>query len=559
MIKKFGIYMAQLNPTVGDISGNLKLIRDIRKRAIDKEADLIVTPELFVSGYPPEDLILRPSFLYNLKNEVLRFVEETKDNGPAVSLGVPWYQNGKTYNSCLIIENGNILKVINKIDLPNYGVFDEKRVFHPGKFEFPTNVKGLNCGFIICEDMWTPKASMHYADNGAEIIIVINGSPFDINKLLEREYLAKSRVKETGLPLVYVNQVGGQDELIFDGGSFVINLTSLGNKDSKKFIQLPRWQSFEEVSWWNLNKTGNLESKIGKMVKENSLIEDIYSGLVMGLHDYVSKNNFPGVIIGMSGGIDSALTAAIAVDALGPDRVTCVIMPSEFTSKESIADASECVELIGAKYEQISIESVVESINKSLEPMFEGLEFNETEENIQARARGIILMALSNKFGKMVLTTGNKSEVSVGYATLYGDMCGGFSVLKDIYKTMVFELAVWRNKNFPFNSLGKDGKVIPENIITKPPSAELRPDQIDQDNLPPYEILDRILESLVEKEESKSDIILNGFDQNLVTRVSTLLKNAEYKRRQSPPGVKISSRSFGRERRYPITNRYFEN
>lgn len=554
MKNKYNIYMGQVNPTVGDIVGNIGIVLELWKKSKQSKCDLLLTPELMVSGYPPEDLILKSSFMQKLQDNVYSLVKKTDSNGPAIALGTPWVISEKLHNSILIIDNGKIVDIICKHNLPNYGVFDEQRVFSQGNYSDSINIRGLNCGFIICEDMWSPIAAKKLVNSGAEMLITLNCSPFSIDKNLSRENYAIDRVKENNVPLIYLNQIGGQDELVFDGSSFIIN-KNLNNK-----VYFPSWKTHEAIIKWqkNLNDTWEYKSKNFYKDKNKDKFSDIYSALVLGLRDYVSKNKFTGVIVGLSGGIDSALTATIAVDALGPEKVRAVMMPSIYTSNESITDAKECAENLSILHNEISIKETVSNINESLKKLFSGYNKDETEENIQARSRGIILMAISNKLGYMVLTTGNKSEMSVGYATLYGDMCGGFSVLKDVYKTMVYDLCVWRNKNYLEGFYGNNGSVIPQSIITKKPSAELRPNQTDQDSLPPYDLLDNILYRLVEKEESIKELIKSGYDSEIVKKISKLLYSAEYKRRQAPPGVKISEKAFGRDRRYPITNKFVE-
>ncbi|MDC0073965.1 NAD+ synthase [Alphaproteobacteria bacterium] len=552
MKNNYNIYLGQVNPTVGDIVGNIGIVLDLWEKSKQNKCDLLLTPELMVSGYPPEDLILKSSFMQKLQDNVFSLIEKTSSNGPAIALGTPWIVSEKLYNSILIIDSGSIVDIICKHNLPNYGVFDEQRVFSKGNLSDSTNIRDLNCGFIICEDMWSPIAAKKLVKSGAEILITLNCSPFSIDKNLSRENYAIDRVKENNIPLIYLNQIGGQDELVFDGSSFIIN-KNLNNK-----INFPSWKTHEAIIKWKRNVNDSWECKSNNLYKDKDQLSHIYSALVIGLRDYVSKNKFTGVIVGLSGGIDSALTATIAVDALGPEKVRAVMMPSIYTSNESIIDAQKCAKNLAVLLNEISIKETVYNINESLKELFSGYNKDETEENIQARARGIILMAISNKLGYMVLTTGNKSEMSVGYATLYGDMCGGFSVLKDVYKTMVFDLCVWRNKNFLEGFFGKNGSVIPQNIIKKKPSAELRPNQTDQDSLPPYDLLDNILYKLVEKEESINELIQSGYDSEIVRRISKLLYGAEYKRRQAPPGVKISEKAFGRDRRYPITNKFIE-
>jgi NAD+ synthase len=545
------IALAQLNPTVGNISGNAQLVRDARARAAAMGADLMVASELVIPGYPPEDLVLRPSFQEAVSAAVDALAQETADGGPAMLIGALWQEEGKCYNAALLLDGGKVAAVRLKHDLPNYGVFDEKRVFAAGPLPGPVNFRGVRLGVMVCEDMWTPDVTECLDESGAEILVVLNGSPYALDKWDERLNLAVARVGEANLPMVYVNQVGGQDELVFDGGSFVLNA------DRHLRARCPDWTESVIATEWQRDDNGWACDEAPCTAPEDSLAS-IYSAMMLGLRDYVEKNRFPGVLIGMSGGIDSALTAAVAVDALGPDRVHCVMMPSPYTSGESLEDAAAAAKALGCRLDNINIGPAMGAFEEMMQPAFDGLPPDTTEENIQARSRGIILMALSNKTGAMVVSTGNKSEMSVGYATLYGDMCGGFSVLKDVYKMTVFALSRWRNGNLPANTKGPGGEVIPERIITKPPSAELKPDQTDQDTLPPYDQLDAILHCLVEKDMGVVATANDGHDLALVERIWRMLLIAEYKRRQAPPGVKITQRSFGRDRRYPITDAFRE-
>lgn len=548
MSKTFNIALAQLNPTVGDIDGNLGLVRDARSTAAAAGADLMVCGELVVSGYPPEDLLLKPSFLNAIESKLLEFARQTADGGPAVLLGAPWREDGRLYNASLLIDGGRIAAARFKRDLPNYGVFDELRVFDTGTLPEPMEFRGLSLGVMVCEDIWGPTIAENLAGKGADILVVLNGSPFDVGKKDARFELARQRTQETGLPLIYVNLVGGQDELVFDGDSFVI---AAGGEMP---VRSPSWRPDTTLTRWACDDDGKWTCADQSPDDHPSGTEAIYRTACLGLRDYVNKNHFPGVLIGMSGGIDSALSAAIAVDALGQDRVHCVMMPSPYTSNDSLEDAAEAARMLGCKLDTIPIKAAMDAFDDMLMETFVQHPADTTEENIQARLRGMILMAMSNKFGHMVLSTGNKSEMSVGYATLYGDMCGGFSVLKDIYKTTVFEMSRWRNEQRPEEGLGPVGPVMPVRIITKPPSAELKPDQKDEDSLPPYEQLDDILHGMIEKDLSLADIVGRGHDMEIVERVWRMVDLAEYKRRQAPPGVKISSRAFGRDRRYPITN-----
>ncbi len=541
------VAIAQINPTVGDVGGNADLVRGACAEA--KDADLVVFGELTISGYPPEDLVLKNAFINNVEDTIKSLADETSVGGPAVLVGAPWRVDGLLYNAALLLEGGSIKDVSLKCELPNYGVFDEKRVFTAGPAARPVDFRGLRLGVMVCEDMWTDTVSNNLAAAGSDILVAINGSPFEVNKCDERRQLATARTKATGLPLIYVNLVGGQDELVFDGASFVMD------RDGNIPVQAKSWAPVVVPTRWR--QSGGLWScREGDRQAPSGRLEAIYRAMSTGLADYVEKNGFPGVVIGLSGGIDSALSAAIAVDALGPEKVHCVMMDSPHTSDQSIEDAAATAEFLGVRMDRVGIKPAMKAFDGMLDETFRDYPADVTEENIQARIRGLILMAISNKLGHMVLTTGNKSEMSVGYATLYGDMCGGYSVLKDIYKTDVFALSVWRNQNFPSGAFGKSGPVMPERVITKPPSAELRANQTDQDSLPPYEVLDPILEYLVEDDGSVGEAAGRGFDTELVRRIWNMLGRAEYKRRQAPPGVKITRRGFGRDRRYPLTNLY---
>jgi NAD+ synthase len=549
MTTRFRIALAQLNPTMGDIPGNLRRAKEARAEAAKAGADLILFPELYIVGYPPEDLVLKPALQDDAREAVEKFAKDTADGGPAVLIGAPWVEEGKLHNACVLLDGGTVQAKTFKVDLPNYGVFDEKRVFEPGPMPGPLNIRGVRIGVPVCEDIWKPDVIEGLCETGAEILLVPNGSPFETGKEDERLNLIVARVKESGLPLAYLNQVGGQDELVFDGASMIVNA------DASLAVALPAWQEKIVITDWSRTDKGWVCAK-GEVEKEEDHLTAVYSAMVLGLRDYVNKNRFPGVVLGLSGGIDSAISAAVAVDALGADRVRCVMLPSRYTSQDSLHDAEECAKLLGVRYESVPIEGAVDAFTKALAPTFTGKNADTTEENIQSRTRGVILMAISNKFGPMVLTTGNKSEMSVGYATLYGDMCGGYNVLKDVYKTEVFKLSHWRNENVPRGGLGSKTRVIPERIITKPPSAELRDNQKDQDSLPPYDILDGILECLVENEMTFEATCAKGYHPATVKRIEQLLYVSEYKRRQAPPGVKITRKNFGRDRRYPITNAF---
>ena len=540
--------LAQINQTVGDLAGNLDRIREARATAAAQGADVVVTPELSIAGYPPEDLVLKPAFQQAVRAAVDTLTPDTADGGPALLVGAPWVEDGKLYNAALLLDGGKIAATRYKYDLPNYGVFDEKRVFAAAPPPEPIAFRGSRLGVMICEDMWTPVPAVHLQETGADILIVPNGSPFETDKLDQRVNLAVARVVETGLGLIYLNQICGQDELVFDGASFVLDA------DRSLAVQAPAWTEGVYESRWTRSGNGPWRAEQGLIAPAIEPLESIYRALVLGLRDYVDKNRFPGVILGLSGGIDSALTAAIAVDALGRERVWALMMPSPYTSPESLEDAAEVARLLGIRLDSVSIEPAMKAFGAMLSSGFAGRAADVTEENIQSRCRGLTLMAYSNKFGHMVVSTGNKSEMSAGYATLYGDMCGGYAVLKDVYKMTVFGLSRWRNRNRPPEALGPEGAVMPERVITKPPSAELKPNQTDQDTLPPYEALDDILACLVEGEMPVLEVVARGHDAAVVNRVWRMLDLAEYKRRQAPPGVKITRRAFGRDRRYPITN-----
>jgi NAD+ synthase len=546
------VALAQLNPTVGDLKGNAALARQALSEAAARGADLVVFPELFISGYPPEDLVLKPAFVAACRAAVEALARETADGGPALIIGSPWPgDSGKPYNAVALLDGGRVEALRYKADLPNYGVFDEKRVFAAGPMPGPVNFRGVRLGLPICEDIWTPDVCECLAETGAEILISPNGSPWTLTKRDVRMNQAVARVTETGLPLLYVNQVGGQDELAFDGASFALN------PGGGLAAQAPSWESVLSLVTLNRGAEGwRVEPGELALVEEGD--EAAYRACVTGLRDYVEKNGFPGVLLGLSGGVDSALCTAMAVDALGPGRVHCLMLPYRYTSSESLRDAAACAAALGVRYDIVPISAPVGGFTAALAPLFAGRNSDITEENLQSRTRGALLMAVSNKFGAMLVTTGNKSEVSVGYATLYGDMNGGFNPIKDLYKTQVFALCRLRNARRPRGCLGPEGVVIPENIIVKVPTAELRENQKDQDSLPPYDVLDDILACLVDREMALDEIIARGHEEAVVRKVERLLYLAEYKRRQSAPGVKITDRNFGRDRRYPVTNRFRE-
>jgi NAD+ synthase len=549
MTHRLAIALAQLSASVGGLDANTDAILAARAKAPD--ADLVMTPELSVIGYPPEDLVLKPALVEAAMARVHRLAEATADGGPALLVGAPLAEHGKLHNAAFLLENGKIAGITRKHELPNYGTFDEKRVFEPGPLPGPIPFRGVRLGIPICEDMWFPDVCECLAETGAELLLVPNGSPFELGKHDKRLSVAVARIGETGLPLAFLNRVGGQDELAFDGASFVLNA------DRRLAVQLPDWEEAVTTTVWTRHGLGHhWVCEPGPVAQLDADPEDIYHAMLVGLRDYVNRNGFPGVVLGLSGGIDSALSAAVAVDALGADRVWCVMLPSPYTSRDSLEDAAECARLLGCRLDTIGIDPAMQAFDAMLAPLFAGRNSDTTEENIQSRIRGVTLMALSNKFGPMLLTTGNKSEMSVGYATIYGDMAGGYSVLKDLYKTTVFKISEWRNARRPRLALGPPGPVMPRRVIDKPPSAELRDNQTDQDSLPPYDLLDRILLGLVEHERSAKELAAEGIDPATIARIERLLTLAEYKRRQAPPGVKIGPRNFGRDRRYPITNAF---
>ncbi len=541
--------LAQINCTVGDIAGNCARLRQARAEAAAFGADLVMFSELFIAGYPPEDLVLKLAFLEACRAACEEIAAETGDGGPAVLVGLPWQENGHCYNAYALLAGGRVEAVRFKVDLPNYGVFDEKRVFKAGPMPGPIVFKGVRIGIPICEDIWGPDPVECIAETGGEILLVPNGSPYWRGKTDERLSIAAARVRESKLPLIYLNQFGGQDELVFDGASFGLN------GDLSSAFQLPAFTNLVAKTVWERGPQGFVCVE-GPRCYIDEGDEADYAACVLGLRDYVTKNGFPGVVMGLSGGIDSALCAAIAVDALAAEKVHCIMLPYRFTSNESLADAEQCARALSVRYDIMPIAPAVEGFAKALGALFKGTKAGITEENIQSRARGTILMAVSNKFGSMLVTTGNKSEMSVGYATIYGDMNGGFNPIKDLYKMEVYRLAELRNRWKPEGALGPDDEVTPKNVLKKPPSAELRENQKDQDSLPPYEVLDAILEALVEKEMRIADVVARGYDPDTVCKVERLLYTAEYKRRQACPGVKVTKKNFGRDRRYPIVNRF---
>jgi len=542
------LFLAQLNNIVGDIEGNLNKAIDVLQDAKKLDSDLVIFSELFLSGYPPEDLVLKKSFVSACKNALDSLITYSEEKELGVIIGLPIYEKNKLFNAAAVIDKGQLIGFSKKVNLPNYSVFDEKRVFNKNNTPEIFNFRGIKLGIPICEDIWMDNVCKELKDQGCELIISPNGSPFDKYKINQRKTIIEDRVTEVKTPFVYVNQFGGQDELVFDGSSLAMN----GNKEV--VFEAPSWEENTSVVEFNVSakKFNDLPFEKAQV----SDLENIYMAMVIGLRDYVTKNNFPGVILGLSGGIDSAFCAAVAVDALGKDKVNAYMLPSVYTSKNSLDDAKDCAKRLEIHLDSIPISNTFLSLEDSLEELFKGLPTDITEENLQSRIRGTILMAISNKIGKMLITTGNKSEVSVGYSTLYGDMNGGFNPIKDIYKTELYALANWRNLNVPKNVLLTKKNIIPETIISKEPTAELRDNQKDSDSLPSYDQLDQILEGLVEYELSTNELEKKGFSRDEIKKVENLLYVSEYKRRQSAPGVKISLRNFGRDRRYPITNKY---
>ncbi len=541
MADRLRIAFAQMNQRVGDLDGNAAAMLEMRRRA--EGADLLMCPELQLPGYPPEDLVLKPEFVRRTHECTDQLVEATVEPGPAMLIGTVIAEGSAVYNAFVLAQKGKVIGRTLKRELPNYGTFDEKRIFTPGPLPEPIEFMGVRIGVPICEDIWQEVVCAHLAEAGAEMLLVPNGSPYELDKDDKRYRLVRDRALQTSLPIAYLNRVGGQDELVFDGSSFVIH------PDGERVVQFCDWDEALLITDWERTGEG-WRCKTRESHILDAFPEDVYQAMVVGLRDYVGRNGFPRVILGLSGGIDSALSAAVAVDALGADKVLGVMLPSKYTSEESLEDARECARLLGCRHDVVSIAPAVAAVGETL-PDMSGL----AAENVQARLRMVALMALSNSGGQMLLTTGNKSEMSVGYATLYGDMAGGYSVLKDAYKTTVVALSRWRNANKPQGALGPDGPVMPARVITKPPSAELRPGQKDEDSLPPYSVLDRILEGLVDKELSVKEVaVATGEDIALVADIETKMLRAEYKRRQAPPGVKIGNRNFGRDRRYPISN-----
>jgi len=534
------IALAQLDLLVGDVHGNAMRVIDTARRArAELNADLVLFPELSLSGYPPEDLLFHRGFRRQIEDGLAKVREEVRD--VSLMVGFPEYAGNLIFNSAALIHEGVIAAVHRKAELPNYKVFDEKRYFLPGSQPSVADVKGFRCGLLVCEDIWAPESAQLARSQGAELLIVINASPYELHKQRERETVARARVLDVGLPMAYVNMIGGQDELIFDGNSFVMNAAGEVVMRAPAFVEGTFAVDFVR------DAKGHVVPQPGQIEPELSDEASVYGALVVGVRDYVNKHGFPGVVMGLSGGVDSALTLAIAVDALGAGRVHAVMMPSRYTSDMSLDDAKEQARLLGVEYSLLSIENMFEATLATLKDEFAGRPVDATEENIQSRCRMLLLMGISNKTGKMLLTTGNKSEMAVGYATLYGDMAGGFAPIKDCSKMLVYRLAAYRNAA---------GRVIPQRVIDRPPSAELRHDQKDSDSLPAYDVLDAILEAFIEEDLSVDEIVARGFDRTTVGRVLDMVKRNEYKRRQAPPGVRVSRRAFGRDWRYPITNGY---
>ncbi len=554
MTHAFTLALAQINPTVGDLDGNAARMREWAADAAQKGADLVLYPEMCLTGYPPEDLVLIPAFRERVMAAAQKLAEGARDLPCDLIFGSLWVNDGRIYNASLLASGGALTVIREKHDLPNYGVFDEKRVFAAGAAPSVISWRGITLGVLICEEVWDVNAAKALAAQGAEMLLVQNASPYHIGKAGQRKKVVDAAVAATGLPVVYLNLIGGQDELVFDGRSYAVGA------HGKDVARLTAFTEALGITQWQRGAKG-WECTAAPMVEISTDERTIYSALVLGLRDYVTKNGFPGVVLGLSGGIDSGISAAIAADALGPDKVHTVRLPSPFTSDDSVEDAEQLAAALNLRMDTVPITPLIDTARHTLAPIFQGRHADTTEENVQARLRGLLLMAVSNKFGAMVLTTGNKSEMSVGYATLYGDMCGGYSVLKDVYKTTITKLCHWRNQAGPgaildLGFLGAPGQVIPERMITKPPTAELRPNQKDEDSLPPYPVLDAILRGLIERQLSVAELVAEGMDKPTADRVARMVAAAEYKRRQSAPGVKITPMAFGRDRRWPITNRW---
>lgn len=549
MTDQLRIALAQLNPKVGDLAGNLALARKALADAVAAKADILMLSELFLTGYFPDDLLFKPQFVADAMAAAQALVADTVGTDLVLILPTIWNDKTGLHNAVIVAEKGKIFALRFKRELPNTDVFYEKRYFQPGPLPLPVTIKGVSIGIPICEDIWHPWVCEHLVREGAEILLCPNGSPYWTDKQHIRKDLVRKHAIEHGVPLIYLNQIGGQDELVFDGASFAIA------PGDKLVLQAKSFEADFLVSDWRCE--GDVWTSDNGRVEDLTSVEEApWRAAVLGLRDYVFKNGFSHVVLGLSGGIDSAVVAAMAVDAFGPEKVHCIMLPYRYTSEESLRDAKDCATRLGVRYDVVAIGDPVDGALKELQPIFADRPVDTAEENIQSRMRGVVLMAVSNKLGSMLLTTGNKSEMGVGYATIYGDMNGGYNPLKDMFKMDVYKLAAWRNAHVPGDSLGPSGEVIPQAIIDKAPSAELSPDQKDQDSLPPYPVLDDILLSIVEEEMSLGEIVARGHDPALVKRIERLLNIAEYKRRQSAPGPKLSPRAFGLGRKYPITNGY---
>ncbi|MFV0411003.1 MAG: NAD+ synthase [Paracoccus sp. (in: a-proteobacteria)] len=552
MTDRIRITLAQLNPTLGDLEGNAAKARSAWEKGRDAGAAIVYLPEMFITGYQTQDLVLKKGFVEHAVAQVEALARECVD-GPALAIGTPWGHEGKLYNAYFILQDGEVAARILKHELPHKELFDEMRLFDEGPISGPYAIAGVRIGSPICEDAWWPDVAEALEESGAEILVSPNGSPYYRGKLDVRLGHMVARVVETRLPLVYLNSVGGQDDQIYDGASFVLNPGEGGG--AEKVVQFaPFDEAVEHVDF--LRTPDGWRAGPGQMADQPDEWEQDYRAMMTGLRDYLRKNGFRKVVLGMSGGIDSALVATIASDAVGPENVRCVMLPSEYTSQASLDDAADCAGRLGVRLDTVKIDGARDAVNDALAHLMAGTKPDVTEENIQSRLRGLMLMALSNKFGEMLLTTGNKSEVAVGYATIYGDMAGGYNPIKDLYKTRVFETCCWRNAHHRGWMMGRTGEVIPPRIISKPPSAELRPDQKDSDSLPPYDILDQILFGLVEEDLSLKDLVARGFDAATVKRVEWLLYNSEWKRYQAAPGPKVSPKAFWLDRRYPLVNRW---
>ena len=550
MSDRFQITLAQINPTVGDLQGNARLAKEAWGQAKAAGSDLVAFPEMFITGYNAQDLVMKPAFQRAAIAEIEGLAQACKE-GPALAIGGPWVEAGALFNAYFILNDGRIVSVVEKHHLPNQSVFDEVRIFSSGEIAGPYSVGNTRIGSPICEDAWHPDVAETLQETGAEFLLVPNGSPYHRQKSEERQNVMVARVIETGLPLIYLNMVGGQDDQVFDGGSFVLN------PGGALAVQMPMFES--ALAHVVLIKQGSGWSAMqGALASLPSSLEADYHAMVSGLRDYCAKSGFPRVLLGLSGGVDSALVAAIAADALGAENLRTVMLPSDYTSEGSLQDAKDLAENLKCRYDFLPISQGQAAIHDSLAPLFEGTQPDLTEENIQSRLRGLFLMALSNKFGEMLLTTGNKSEVAVGYATIYGDMAGGYNPIKDLYKTRVFEICQWRNAHHREWMQGPPGAIIPQTILDKPPSAELRPDQKDSDSLPDYPVLDAILTLLVDEDQSIDACVAQGFSRQEALRVQNLLYASEYKRFQAAPGTRLSARGFWLDRRYPIVNAWRE-